>query len=150
MTPLSTLCRGDRQSVPHRECSDVGLRPGHQQIPPPRLVLHHPVQELEQSEVGVHRLEVRGISLAQVTVQRAEHRGGRWQDGLVAAQQPRQVDAGEHPGGGGLRVSLDARQLAGEQRHRIVAQRQVRRQRRRGVDVRVAMDRAEAEEFSVL
>jgi hypothetical protein len=47
-------------------------------------------------------------------------------------------------------LSLHAGELSGEQGHWVVAQRKVRAQRRGRVDVRVPVDRAVAEEFSVL
>ena len=47
--------------------------------------------------------------------------------GASPASMRDRLIAGEESGRGALGVALDARELSGEERHRIVAQRQVRR-----------------------
>ena len=78
-------------------------------------------QVVDQAEVGVHRLKVSRVGLAQVPVQRAEHRRWRRQRGFGALDQPRQVDCRHETGCRALRVAFHARELAREQHARIVA-----------------------------
>src|SRR5688572_30945283 len=115
----------------------------------PALVADLHVERFDQAEVRVHWLEVPRVRLAQVAVQRAQHRCGWRHQRLLTAEQTRQVDGGDDPGGGAFRVALYARELSGEEGHGVIAQGQVRRQARGGVEVRVAMDLAVSEELRV-
>ena len=90
------------------------------------------------------------IGLAQVAIERAEHRGRRRDHRLLAGEEAREIDAGEKSGRRALGVALDAGELAGEQRRRVVPEREVRRERGGRVEIRVPMDGAEAQELRVL
>ena len=113
------------------------------------LVSRRTLQLVEQSEVRVHGLKVRRVGLAQIPIQRPVHARRRRHHGFAAAQHPVEVDRRQETGGRALRVSLDTGDLAGEQHLRIVAQRQVRRERRGRIDVRVPVDRSVTQELCV-
>src|SRR5690606_31284335 len=53
---------------------------------------------LDQPEIRIHRLEVLRVGFAEVTVEGAEHGGGRGDGGVLALERARQVDAGEEAG----------------------------------------------------
>jgi hypothetical protein len=90
------------------------------------------------------------IRLPHVPKERAQHRRRGRDDRVVAAQHAREIDRGHDAGRGALGVALDAGELAGEQRVRLVAEREVRGECGGRVDVRVAVDGAEAEKLRVL
>jgi hypothetical protein len=113
------------------------------------LVAHRLREVVDEAEVGVHRLEVPRVGLAQVAVEGAQHRRRRRQRRLPAAEHARQVHRREDPRRRALGVPLDPSQLAGDERRRRVAEREVRQERGRRVHVRVAVDAAEAQELRV-
>ena len=88
-----------------------------------------------------------GVCLAQIPIQRANHRARRRERGLEPAQQPVEVDRRHESGRRTLGVTLHAGELTREQRARVIAQRQVRREARGTVDVRVAMNTAVAQKL---
>ena len=90
-----------------------------------------------------------GVCLPQIPVERAEHRGGRRQDRLLPAQQPIKVDRGQQTRRRALGVALHAGQLPGEHRGGGITQRQVRSERPRGIEVRVAVNAPEPQELGI-
>src|SRR5687768_3042796 len=89
------------------------------------------------------------IRLAKVTIERTDHRSGRWQSRRLPPEHSRHVDGRDHTRGGALRVPLDAGELAGKHDRGFIAQREMRRQAGRRVEIGVAMDLPVAKKLGV-
>src|SRR3954470_23908868 len=112
------------------------------------LVLHSYREIIDETEVRVHRLEMLRIRLAQIPIQRTEHRRRRRNERFVSHQETGEIQSREQAGGRAFSVAFDAGELTGEERRRIAAQRQMSAKWGGRVDIRVTVNRSVTKEFS--